>query len=325
MKVTRLRKEFIPAAAALFTRNFTRQRLAVPELPGLMEDRGHIESMLEECFEPAAGLAAVEDGRLVGYLAWFLVDRFRGTERRGAYVPEWGHACLEEDRAGVYRALYRAAGEVWQRAGCGVHAVTVLAHDARAEQAWYWNGFGLVVVDAIRSIQPLQSAGAADVCIRRAGPEDAALLADLDAEHCRHYSRSPVFMPPRAGLQPAEQIELLARSRNGVWLALDGDTPAGFLRIQGYDFDTAAILESEEGVTITGAYVRPAYRRRRLALALLDCAMRDLQARGFHYCAVNFESFNPEAAAFWMKYFQPVCFSLLRVPELTGARAADIQ
>jgi GNAT superfamily N-acetyltransferase len=266
-------------------------------------------------------VVALEDGCLVGYLAWFLVDRFRGTDRRGAYVPEWGHACQEQERAGVYRALYRAAGEVWQRAGCGVHAITLLAQDTRAEEAWFWNGFGLTVVDAIRPMQPLRAGGASDVCIRRATVDDAQALADLDAEHCRHYSQSPVFMAPRTGKNVAEQIELLSRSRNSVWLAMDGDTPAGFMRFEGYDFDTAAILESEQGVTITAAYVRPAYRRRKLALVLLDCATRDLQARGFSYCAVNFESFNPEAASFWMKYFQPVCYSLLRVPETVNSQA----
>jgi hypothetical protein len=32
-------------------------------------------------------------------------------------------------------------------------------------------------------------------------------------------------------------------------------------------------------------------------------------------CAVNFESFNPEAATFWMRYFEPVGLSVMRVPE----------
>jgi GNAT superfamily N-acetyltransferase len=122
-------------------------------------------------------------------------------------------------------------------------------------------------------------------------------------------------MPLRAGRDAAEHAVFLSRPKNSIWLALDGEVLAGFIRYEGYDFDGVAIIESEDAVTITGAYVRPAYRGQRVAVALLDAALRDYHARGFKFCAVNFESFNPEAASFWMKYFEPVCFSVLRVPE----------
>jgi hypothetical protein len=69
-------------------------------------------------------------------------------------------------------------------------------------------------------------------------------------------------------------------------------------------------VEPAQAIAITGAYIRPGYRGRRAAVAL-----RDYQARGFTFCAMNFESFNPEAAAFRMKYFEPVCLSVVRVPE----------
>jgi len=49
--------------------------------------------------------------------------------------------------------------------------------------------------------------------------------------------------------------------------------------------------------------------------ALLRAALEDHRARGFRRCAVDFESFNPEAAAFWPRFFQPVCYSLMRIPE----------
>ena len=87
------------------------------------------------------------------------------------------------------------------------------------------------------------------------------------------------------------------------------------MRFDAYDFDSVAIVESEVAIAITGAYIRPAYRGQRAAAALLDAALRDYQARGLRYCAVNFESFNPAATAFWMKYFEPVCLSVVRVPE----------
>jgi GNAT superfamily N-acetyltransferase len=315
VEISQFRKEHIPEAAALFVQNYRRLRLAVPVLPDLMEDQRHVEEMLATCFDPSSGIVAWEQDRLVGYVCWFLVERFRETERKGAYVPEWGHGCVEDNQEQIIRAMYRAAGESWAAAGCQVHAITLLADDGSAEKAWFWNGFGLTVVDAIRPMNSLQTTSNSNLLICKATQDDVEALTELDKEHWKHYSRSPIFMPPRPGKSLDENIEFLSRPKNSIWIAWDGNVLAGFIRYEGYDFDSAAILESEDGITITGAYVRPAYRGQKVAVALLDAALRDYQARGLKYCAVNFESFNPEAASFWMKYFKPVCFSLLRVPE----------
>jgi len=270
---------------------------------------------LDYLFQQCPGVIAVEADRLVGYLGWFVVDRFRATDRRGAYVPAWGHATVRHLQPEIYRTLYRAAAEQWSAAGCGVHAITLLAHDQAAQQAWFWNGFGLTVVDAVRPMQPLTTAYRTDLAIRKATPADAATLAALDAEHRQHYTRSPIFMAPRASTTADQFVEFVSHPKNSVWLALDREGPIGFLRFEGYELDGVAIVESDQTIGITSAYVRPVYRGRKAAVALLDAALRDYAARGFTCCAVDFESFNPEAATFWMKYFQPVGLSVLRVPE----------
>jgi ribosomal protein S18 acetylase RimI-like enzyme len=315
MEILPFSREYISAAAALFVENFSRQCLLTPGLPADLLDRGRVEQMLTGAFGPVSGLVAVEDGRFLGYLGWFLVEHFRATNRKAAYVPEWGHACLSQGKTGTYPALYRAAGMRWSEAGCQTHAITVLACDKAAERAWYWNGFGLAVVDGIRPMRALKSARQPRLVIRQALPADAGAIAQLDADHAQHYTRSPIFMAPRAARTAAENLEFLSRPKNSLWLAEDGEQLAGFMRFEGYDFDSAAMLESDDGIMISGAYIRPAYRAQKLATALLDAALRDYQSRGFQYCGVNFESFNPEATAFWLRHFDPVCYSLMRIPE----------
>jgi ribosomal protein S18 acetylase RimI-like enzyme len=196
-----------------------------------------------------------------------------------------------------------------------VHAITLLAHDQAAQQVWFWNGFGLLVVDAVRPMQPLDAPVHTGLAVRAATLDDAARLATLDAEHCQHYARSPIFMTPRTGDSADQFARFLSQPKNSVWLALDRAEPVGFLRFEGYTFDCADIVRSDQTVRINGAYVRPAYRGRRAAAALLDAALRHYAGRGFTCCAVDFESFNPEAAVFWPKYFEPVAYSLARVPE----------
>ncbi|MBK8905297.1 MAG: GNAT family N-acetyltransferase [Anaerolineaceae bacterium] len=315
MKITKFHREHVVEAAALFVENYRRQRQIVPVLPGLMAEVVPVAERLTRLLDVSSGVVAVENGRLLGYLAWYLVPNFRDTPRRGAYVPEWGHATVDDGKTAIYRALYRAAAGQWAAAGCQVHAITLLAHDQEAERAWFWHGFGLTVLDAVRPVRPLNTLPQTALHIRQATVEDAAALTALDAEHWQHYSQPPILMTARTGLNEAGNIAFLSRRKNSVWLACDGEHLAGFIRCDGYDFDGVAIVESDRTAAITGAYVRPAYRGQRAAPAMLDAALRHYESLGFTCCALNFESFNPEATLFWLNYFEPVCHSVLRVPE----------
>ena len=315
MHIIPFRPDHIPDAANLFAASFRRQREITPALPDTMEHPAHVAELLAGFLRSFQGLVAVEHNRLVGYMSWLYADQFRGADRRGAYCPEWAHAAANENKAGIYRALYRAASTQWAEAGCQVHAITLLAHDQAAREVWFWNGFGLTVVDAVRPVRPLDGPCSTDLCIRAATGDDAELIALLDAEHWRHYTQPPIFMAAQHARDAAANREFLARPKNSVWLAFEGDTLAGFIRFEGYDFDGVQVVESDQTFCITGAYVRPAYRGRRAAGAMLDAALRDYAGRDFTCCAVNFESFNPEAASSWMRHFEPVCLSVLRVPE----------
>jgi hypothetical protein len=166
MEISSLCRDYIPQAAALFVEGCRRQRRATPALSGRLEDVGRVAAMLDHLLDSRPGVAALEDGRLVGYMGWYIVDNFRGAERRGAYCPEWGHSSVEEAKPGIYRAMYRAAASQWAAAGCQVHAVTLLAQDHAAEQVWFWNGFGLTVVDGVRPMRPLDRPCSSTVAIR---------------------------------------------------------------------------------------------------------------------------------------------------------------
>jgi GNAT superfamily N-acetyltransferase len=321
MEIVPFQVSYLPEAAALFAGDFRRLRAQVGALPDGMADAAQVAIRLEALADRS--WAAVERGELVGYLGAFVIDHFRDTARKGAYCPEWGHAAAEaaptQTRA-VYRALYRAAASQWAALGCDVHAITLLAHDRIAETVWFWQGFGMVVVDAIRPITPLMGNTVLNgLAIRQATPDDADRLAALDAAHCAHYTRSPIFMAPREVRDAAEFRAFLREPDNSVWLALDGGDAVGFMQFEGHSDGAADIVSADSTIAITGAYIDPLYRGRGAGKALLDAALREYAGRGFTRCAVDFESFNPEAAVFWMKYFTPVCLSVMRVPETAGA------
>ena len=320
MKIEPVQHQHISTAASLFASNYKELRRTVPSLPDLMENEGRVSSLLEWLLGNFSGLVALEGDQLRGFLGWLLVERFRDTRRKAAYCPEWGHASLEADRPAIYRALYREASRLWHEAGCQAHALTILAHERSTLETWFWNGFGLTVVDAIRGaairpLEPLDISPAAGVAIRKASPDDVQALSILEIEHRRHYSEAPIFMAPRQPHGESEIAEFLQTSENSYWLVEEGDEPVGFLRFEYRSEGAAQVVASDTTIAITGAYFRPELRGRGLASALVNTALQDYTTLGFERCSVDFESFNPEAASFWMKYFQPVCYSVVRVPE----------
>lgn len=314
MKIVPLTPDLFTRAAELFVQNFHQLRLDVPVLPDTLENPAEVAGLLKRLPAGAPGFAAFDHDEMAGYLGAFVFPDMRGTGRMGAFAPEWAHAATG-NRAAVYRALYRAAAQQWTAAGVRMHGVALLASDQAACQAWFWNGFGLTVVDAIRPIDATGAVVPQGWELRAAAPEDAGLLAEIEIEHSRHYRQAPVFMAPNDPDNEEAFRNFLAEAPNSAWLALRDGEVGGYLRFQSRSEGAAEIVVSPQTIAITGAFVRPQLRGLGLASALLDAALRGYEGRGFTRCSVDFESFNPEAAAFWPRYFRPVVLSALRVPE----------
>lgn len=306
---------YLSAAVELFLHNFHLLRQSLPALPGTLDDEVLISGKLSRLLGAHPGVVALEEGRLVGYLVYMVIDNFRDAGRRAAYCPEWGHAAAAPYQTQAYRRMYRHVATQWASQGCQVHAITLLANDQESLQTWFWNGFGMAVVDAVRPMQPLQRGKQTQLFIRQAGVADAETLASLDVVHRHYYTQSPVFMALRASQTADEFSDFLGQVENSVWLALDGDVPVGFLRLNGIEFDAADAIASTETVHITGAFLLPPYRGQGASSAMLQVALQHHARLGKTCCSVDFESFNPDAAAFWMCNFQPVCLSLMRCPE----------
>jgi len=291
-------------------------RQTVPHLPEVFADPIETETRLERMIAHGRALAAVEKGELQACLGWYIVNDFRGPDRRGAFCPVWATQSRPESAARAVPALYRAAAQRWTEDNCRVHALSLLAGDAHAERAWFWAGYGMVVVDAIRPVMPVGAPVPAGLTLRRATRADIPALVDIEAEHWRHYAASPLFMVANSSSDAAEWDELLADEGNNAWLAeTPGGETAAYLRLEGISIGASELVRSPQTVAITGAYTRPAFRGRGAAPALLDAALAHYAAHGRTRCSVDFESFNPEAAAFWPRYFTPISYSLMRYPE----------
>lgn len=314
MNILPFEKKYRFQAAALFLSNFKILQQTVPLVPNSLGTIEVVADQIAEWIDQYNGLAAVEGDQLVGYVLWLTADQFRNTDRRGSYTPEWGHAAVRGKKARVYRDLYAYVSSELYEAGCDSHALTYLATDRDVQDFLYWNGFGMTVVDAVRSMEAVPEKKNPFI-IRKAGADDIPALVEIEAEHWRHYSQAPVLMEANSADDAEEFARLLDHPGFSAWMAETSD--GKIISYQRFETQSSSvdILQSEQTVNITGAYTLPEFRGLGAAAALLNEGLRFYREQGYQICAVDFESINPHASGFWMRYFEPVCYSAIRVPE----------
>jgi GNAT superfamily N-acetyltransferase len=203
--------------------------------------------------------------------------------------------------------MYTCLSDRWVKDGCYTHVVSLMADDGHALEAWHWLGFGLVNVDSVRPVLPLEEFQA-QVEVRQASGQDAGVLTELGRALERHEAAAPTFWLHELG----DFGKTLGEPGHAAWLALDAGGVVGFLALEPGDDCDCALLSDPGTVNISGAYILEARRGRGAAAALLDHALAWARAQGYARCAVDFESMNTLAARFWSRWFEPVSYSLVR-------------
>ncbi|MBE5804515.1 MAG: GNAT family N-acetyltransferase [Clostridiales bacterium] len=263
------------------------------------------------------GVAAVDEGRLVGYLCAY--GPFRGMfgtwgtrdESRfvGVFSPVEAHGVDSGDSVRVWQRMYQAAAEKWVRAGAAYHAIALYEHDASAKEAFFRYGFGQRCADAIRKVEPLNARPVPGVAYRELPPGSAEMVRELRRGLDIHLCQSPCFMA-RTDEGRQSWLEQVKHRDSRLFAAMSGDAPIAFIEVmdEGENFITSypAML------SICGAYCLPAWRGTGVSKALLDHVLCALQAEGVELLGVDYETMNPTAAGFWGKYFMPYTASLVR-------------
>jgi hypothetical protein len=112
-------------------------------------------------------------------------------------------------------------------------------------------------VDLVSPLAPVErDALPAGVAIRRAGPADAAAVADLDAGLRHHLEASPIFLRP--GPPPPVEVarKRLQDEAVATFLAERDGAAVAFLRIGPCATDVATMVRDPGTASITGAYTR---------------------------------------------------------------------
>lgn len=307
LHIVPLRNKHLEDAAALVTAHYRALRRQVSPLPPRYEELSSILPLLRDLAEHAPGVAAIRGERLVGFLLAMVIPEFRG--QRGAYSPEWANGAQAEGGREIHREMYAYLSARWAADGCFTHAITLLAHDREAIDAWHWLGFGLAAVDAIRDLAPLQGT-IASVEIRRAGLEDIEEAMMLDQALHRHLAAAPIFLIDDHGGEFYEQW--LVNSDNVLWLAQRGREAVACIGLEPSSSEACYITRDEGTASITSAFTQESERNSGIGTALLKHSLDWARSAGYQRCAVDFEPQNISAVRFWLRHFQPVCYSQIR-------------
>jgi GNAT superfamily N-acetyltransferase len=196
--------EHLAAAGALLAARHARQRLVEPLLSPAYEDPEVAGTVLEAAWrsEDASGAAAVDGGRLVGFVV--------GAPRRSpvwgpnVWVESSGHAAEEAE---TIRDLYAHAAARWVAGGATRHYAVVPATDPALLDAWLRLEFGQQQALGIREV-PEEPAppGPARVRIATADDVDEILRLDILGEY---QASSPTFAPHVAPAPETAREELL--------------------------------------------------------------------------------------------------------------------
>jgi GNAT superfamily N-acetyltransferase len=308
LDVVPLQVRHLPGATALACRRYRALRETVPSLPPRYEDPQVVLPMLRDLATGAPGVAAVRGGRLVGFLAAFLLPGFRG--KRATYSPEWANAAEGAETRRMYETMYTSLAAHWVSDGALTHLIGALAHDRATLEAWHWLGFGMLAADAVRDLSPLPHP-AAEVETRRAGQQDAEVCMPLQAALQRHLASSPTYLFTE-GDDGSSYTGWLADPAHALWLAYQDGKAVAYLRIEPANEDACTLIRDPGTASITGAYTMPQARGGGIGSALLDRALGWAREEGYVRCAVDFEPMNVLAARFWLRHFRPVCYALAR-------------
>lgn len=312
----------IESAARIALEEYYEERMAVPILP----EGDYFPvfcNILSEMVDHELGTVAIEDGKLAGFMTCYKpMENHFGTTL-GIFSPINAHGAVREHRRRIYSLIYQAASDKWVKQGILSHAIALYSHDKDAVDSFFWNGFGLRCIDAIREVGPIikqavpiisdasNTAGdCSDIEFCELHREERSQVLPLKNLLIKHLWNTPMFIP-------------LFFQLNNEWFMKETEERNSrffVIKVQGEVIAFLEIMASGENfacddsgmMNICGAYMLPQYRGKGMYTKLLSFLMDTLASEGYIRCGVDFESFNPTANGFWLKYFTPYTYSVVR-------------
>jgi ribosomal protein S18 acetylase RimI-like enzyme len=289
--------EHLEAAAGLLAERHRRHRAAEPLLPERYKDPVAARKELEALRwnEGSAGVVALRDGRLVGYLVGApLNDEIWGANE---WVEFAGHAVEEAE---VARDLYAALAARWVEEGRTRHYLLVPAADAALVDAWFRLGFGQQQAMGIREVpaEPWPER------VRAAESRDVDALVELAPRLREHQGSAPVFSAGRdwdlVDLHAEIEQESADDKIGSLVVEVDGRI-AGNLVVAPVEASGmhADLARPERACYLAFAVTDPEVRGSGVGLALTQACFAWAHEQGYETIVTDWRVTNLLASRFW--------------------------
>lgn len=305
MKIIDFDKNHVKNAKLIAVANYNEEREHLPILPSI-----EVLPDLEYYASNGLGVAAFDEDRLIGFLCCYEPwDNAFGSNSKGTYSPIHAHGAVQDNRRLIYQKMYQAAAEKWVKYDITYHAIGHYAHDAESINAFFTYGFGLRCMDAIRPMINFVCQSCDGINFEELAKTNVMRIRNLRQLQSEHMGNSPCFM-----YSSSEEFEdWLARaeaSNSRLFVAKDNEKLIAFIEVtsDGENF----VTEVDGMCNICGAFCLPEYRGKSIYQNLLNFTITKLKEEGYKLLGVDFESFNPTAYGFWLKYFTAYTNSVVR-------------
>jgi ribosomal protein S18 acetylase RimI-like enzyme len=299
----------VEAAAGLLTARHERHRAVESLLPPAGDAHALVTRAWEK--EGTSGAAAVEDGRLVGYLIGSLGENEWWP--RHVWVGLAGHAAEDPE---VVRDLYAAAAGHWVEQGARLHVALAPAVQELTEP-WFRLAFAHMQAHGIRESGAEPRPLAPRLAVRRGAMEDLGASPELVTAIWLHHTEAPTFTGltvPDVTVFLADWEETLAADGTAYFVAeLDGRV-VGHLLLEPEEPDLARPPGS---IYLAVAAILPEARGRGAGVALTEHALRWAADQGYATVHTDWRVANLESSRFWPRRgFRETFYRLARRVEI---------
>jgi GNAT superfamily N-acetyltransferase len=245
---------------------------------------------------------------MLGFLGCYNPWEYNNIKR--TYSPIHAHGALLSDREYIYQRLYQAAARKWKDNNITSHGIGLYSHDKAAISSFFVNGFGMHLMDAVRPMDAISVETPKGYQYYELNSDNKEQILELKNGLINHLADSPTFL-----YYPQTDINHLAeefKRRNArYFVASFNDEIVAFLEITKNGENFATYYSSM--LNICGAFCKEEHRGNGVYSNLLNYVITTLKEENYSILGVDFESYNPTAHGFWLKYFTSYTTSLLRV------------
>ena len=313
IKIVDFTEKHIDKALVIAKANYENERKCVNILPA-------IDEMPD--FSPfvknGLGVTAFYGNKMAGYLCCFdpCKNAFGTTNDTGIWSPVYANGIALCNDKNIFDRMYQEAAGKWVSQGITNHAITFYAHNCFLQNRLFRYGFGLRCIDAIRLMKKIEIKKVSVITYTELEKTEFQLIYPLYILLRNHLGDSPIFLrynkneKDKNGSDADKFAKLQIRQKARYFIAKDRNKIIAYIKIS--DNEENFISEVNCMKNICGAYCLTEYRGKGIFQNLLNYLINVLQNENNLLLGVDFESFNPTASGFWLKYFTEYTHSAVR-------------